>query len=115
MLKAAEMPPQAARELHVIGVYHFHYLSLLDHCTKHVKFIRNTPSPAMDAVSREERESSQILLNRECDYLLNEITRLHSELRMQKQRLENVMALVSYITLVPSYSNLGYTTTVGIQ
>ena len=113
MLKAAEMPP--ARELHVIGVYHFHYLSLLDHFAKHVIFIKNTPYPAMDDVKEEERILSQKLLDRECDNLLNEITRLRSELGMQKQRLENVMALVSYITLVPSYSNLGYTAVIGIQ
>lgn len=91
------MPP--ARELHVIGVYHFYYLSLLDQYTKHVIFIKNTPNPAMDAVGKEERELSQKLLNRECDNLLNEIKRLESDLNMQKQRLKNVMALVSYITL----------------
>ena len=113
MLKTAEMPP--ARELHIIGVYHFHYLSLLDHCTKHVIFIKNTPNPAMDAVSMEERSISRELLNRECDNLLDEITHLRSQLRMQKQRLENVMALVSYIRLVLSYSNFGYTTVIGIQ
>lgn len=87
------MPP--ARELHVIGVYHFYYLSLLDQYTKHVTFIRNTPNPAMDALNEEERVLSQELLNKECDNLLNEIKRLQSDLDMQKQRLKNVMGLVS--------------------
>lgn len=93
MLSTAEMPP--ARELHVIGVYHFYYLSLLDQYTKHVTFIRNTPNPAMDALNEEERVLSQELLNKECDNLLNEIKRLQSDLDMQKQRLKNVMGLVS--------------------
>jgi hypothetical protein len=114
VLKNAEMPP--ARELHVIGIYHFHYFSLLDHFSKHVLFIKDTPNPAMDALSELERISSQELLYRECDNLLNEIARLHSELNMQKQRLKNVMALVSYIALVPNYSNFDYIITViGIQ
>jgi hypothetical protein len=100
------MPP--ARELHVIGVYHFYYLSLLDQYTKHIIFIKTTPNPAMDAISEEdpamdaiseeERALSQKLLDRECDNLLNEIKRLQSDLNMQKQRLKNVMALVSCIT-----------------
>jgi len=92
VLKNAEMPP--ARELHVIGIYHFHYFSLLDHFSKHVLFIKDTPNPAMDALTELERISSQELLYRECDNLLNEIARLNSELSMQKQRLKNVMALV---------------------
>ena len=84
------------RELHIIRAHHLHYLSLLDHYTKHIKFIRNTPNPAMDGLSKEERESSQNLLNRECNNLLNEIDRLNAELSTQEKRLKNVMALVSY-------------------
>ena len=106
MLSTAVMPP--ARELHVIGAYHSHYLYLLDHCTKDVIFIKNTPNPAMDAINEEERVMSQKLLNRECDNLLNEIKRLQCDLNMQKQRLKNVVGLVSCITLAPNYSNLGY-------
>ena len=49
--------------------------------------------------ARRNVNLSQKLLNRECDNLLNEIKRLESDLNMQKQRLKNVMALVSYITL----------------
>jgi len=82
------------RELHIIRAHHLHYLSLLEHYTKHVTFIKNTPNPAMEALEEEERNSSAKLLNRECDNLSNEIKRLVSELSMQERRLKNVMALV---------------------
>jgi hypothetical protein len=49
----------------------------------------------MDTIHEEEREMCQKLLNRECDNLLNDIKRLQAELNMQKQRLKNVMDLVS--------------------
>ena len=67
----------------------------------------------MDGLSKEERESSQKLVERECDYLMNEIDRLIAELSTQEKRLKNVMALVSYImnqSLVPFYffSIVGY-------
>ena len=52
----------------------------------------------MDSLPEAERKTSEKLLNRECDNLLNEIQRLVSELSMQEKRLKNVMALVSYIT-----------------
>ena len=89
------------RELHVIRAHHLHYLSLLDHYTKHITFIRDTPNPAMDGVNEEDRLSSQKLLNRECETLLNEVKRLNSELSTQERRLKNVMALVSYINQPP--------------
>ena len=96
MITTAEMP--LTQELHVIRAHHLHYLSLLEHYTKHVLFIKNTPNPAMDSLPEAERKTSEKLLNRECDNLLNEIQRLVSELSMQEKRLKNVMALVSYIT-----------------
>ena len=98
MISTTEMP--LTRELHIIRAHHLHYLSLLEHYTKHVLFIKNTPNPAMDAIEEEERKASDKLLHRECDNLLNEIKRLVSELSMQERRLKNVMALVSYITLL---------------
>lgn len=52
----------------------------------------------MDGKNKQERELNQKILNRECDNLLNEVKRLQADLNMQKQRLKNVMALVSYIT-----------------
>jgi len=92
VISTAEMP--LTRELHIIRAHHLHYLSLLEHYTKHVAFIKNTPNPAMDGVGEEERKASEKLVNRECDNLLNEIKRLVSELSTQERRLKNVMALV---------------------
>ena len=86
------------QELHSIRAHHLHYLSLLDHYTKHVTFIKDTPNPAMDSLSEEDRLFSAKLLHRECDNLTNEIERLHFELISQEQRLKNVMDLVGYTT-----------------
>ena len=83
------------QELHVIRAHHLHYLSLLNHYTKHINFIKNTPNPAMDGLNEEERLSSQKLVNRECETLIIEIDRLNAELHTQERRLKNVMALVS--------------------
>jgi hypothetical protein len=84
------------RLLHVIRAHHLHYLSLLDHYTKHVTFIKNTSNPAMDGINKADRLSSQKLLNRVCDNLMNEIGRLTAELNTQERRPKNVMDLVSY-------------------
>jgi hypothetical protein len=94
VISTAEM--QLTQELHIIRAHHLHYLSLLDHYTKHINFIRSTPNPAMDGIDEAERLSSEKLLNRECDNLMNEIKRLNSELSTQERRLKNVMALVCY-------------------
>ena len=88
------MPP--TRELHIVRAYHLHYMSLLNHYTKHVTFIKNTPNPALDGLSEEDRICSAKLLHRECDNLINETERLSSELSMQERRLKNVLNLVSY-------------------
>ena len=103
------------RELHIIRAHHLHYLSLLDHYTKHITFIRNTPNPAMDGLDEEDRLSSKKLLNRECDNLMNEINRLNSELSTQERRLKNVMALVSYKTNYPCCTNLFFFSIVVIR
>jgi hypothetical protein len=50
----------------------------------------------MDAESvASEKEASRDLLNRECDTLLSEISRLEMSRDMQNKRLKNVMNLVS--------------------
>jgi len=92
VISTAEMP--LTRELHIIRAHHLHYLSLLNHYTKHVNFIKDTHNHAMDAADEKDRTSSKKLLDRECDNLLNEIKRLVSELSMQERRLKNVMGLV---------------------
>ena len=50
----------------------------------------------MDGINEADRLSSEKLLKRECDNLMNEVKRLNSELNTQEKRLKNVMALVSY-------------------
>jgi hypothetical protein len=94
------------QELHVIRAHHLHYLSLLDHYTKHINFIKTTSNPAMDGINEDDRLSSQKLLNRECETLKLEIDRLISELKTQERRLKNVMALVSYIIRTPLSVNV---------
>jgi hypothetical protein len=97
------------RELHIIRAHHLHYLSLLDHYTKHVDFIRNTPNPAMEGLNEEDQKSNEKLVNRECDNLMNEIKRLNAELKTQERRLKNVMALVSTLSVsIFFFLNRGY-------
>jgi hypothetical protein len=82
------------RELHIIRAHHLHYSALLEDFRKAVDFVRDTPNPAMDALSEEEREFSRGLLERECKNLLSEISRLEGSRSMQDKRLKNVMNLV---------------------
>ena len=106
VITTAEMP--ITRELHIISAHHLHYMSLLDHYTKHINFIKNTPNPAMESVCEVDRKKSAKLLKRECESLLNEIERLTNELNTQERRLKNVMALVSDTTSVPNlFLNFG--------
>ena len=55
VITTTEMP--ITRELHIIRAHHLHYIFLLDHYKKHyerhIKFIKSTPNPAMEAVSEE--------------------------------------------------------------
>ncbi|KAF8955067.1 hypothetical protein BDZ97DRAFT_1765535 [Flammula alnicola] len=92
VISTAEMP--LTRELHVIRAHHLHYTSLLDDFAKHVKFIRDTHNPAMDALTAEERKYSKTIMHRESENLLTECMRLKQELHMQERRLKNVMGLV---------------------
>jgi len=97
VINTADM--RITQELHSIRAHQLHYISLLDHYTKHINFIKNTPNPAMDGLSEADRKRSAKLLTRECDNLLNEVERLNNELSSQEKRLKNVMDLVSHITL----------------
>ncbi|KAJ7164984.1 hypothetical protein C8R46DRAFT_1097786 [Mycena filopes] len=82
------------RELHIIRAHHLHYSALLEDFRKAVAFVRDTPNPAMDALSEQERAFSRGLLERECNNLLGEIDRLELGRSMQDKRLKNVMNLV---------------------
>jgi len=80
------------QELHIIRAHLLHYTSLLEDFRKSVRFVKDTPNPAIDPeVAASEKE----LLNRECDTLLSEIARLEMVRGMQNKRLKNVMNLVS--------------------
>ena len=57
-------------------------------------------------INEADRLSSQKLLNRECDNLMNEFERLNAELNTQERRLKNVMDfVVSYTTFVCQLSS----------
>lgn len=82
------------QELHVIRAHGLHYSSLIEDLRKTVKFILQTKNPAMDSYAPSIRRHSEVLMERECKNLLNEIDRLEKERQMQDQRLQNVMHLV---------------------
>ncbi|KAJ3552828.1 hypothetical protein NP233_g12785 [Leucocoprinus birnbaumii] len=81
-------------ELHVIRAHQLHYSSLLASFTKTVEFIRDTENPALESMSKEEKEETRKMMKRECSMLLNEIRRLDMSRKMQDKRLKNVMNLV---------------------
>lgn len=82
------------RELHIIRAHHLYYSSLLEDLSKAVRFVLNTPNPAMDRLPEEDRLFSRKLLEKECNNLSIEIERLEMSRRMQDKRLKNVMNLV---------------------
>ncbi|KAF8958968.1 hypothetical protein BDZ97DRAFT_1430263 [Flammula alnicola] len=81
-------------ELHIIRAHQLHYSSLLEDINKHVKFIRDTPSPLLASLSPEDHKFSQMIMERECTNLLTETKRLQDELHNQEQRLRNFNQLV---------------------
>jgi hypothetical protein len=85
---------QLTRELHLIRAHHLHYSALLQDFRKALEFVLNTPNPAMEALPEEERARSWRLLQRECNNLLSEISRLEQARSTQEKRLKNVMNLV---------------------
>ncbi|KAF9048217.1 hypothetical protein BDZ89DRAFT_1057791, partial [Hymenopellis radicata] len=91
------------RELHLIRAHLLHYASLLGDMKKSVQFVRDTPNPAMAALSEEEKELSHGLLQKECTNLISDIDRLEQSRQMQDKRLKNVMNLVfSSVNIVDS-------------
>lgn len=89
-------------ELHVIRAHLLHYESLLEDFSNTVRFVRDTPNPALqphvDTPVGEEFDMMQthsaMMMKRECGNLLTDIDRLESSRRMQAKRLKNVMDLV---------------------
>jgi hypothetical protein len=83
-------------KLYKIRAHLLHYTSLLEEFRITVDFVSDTPNPAMDSSSHDERERemSKELLKEECNNLLTEIRRLVRTMDMQDKRLKNVMDLV---------------------
>ncbi|KAF8344921.1 hypothetical protein F5887DRAFT_1282922 [Amanita rubescens] len=78
-------------ELHMIQAHLLHYSSLVVAFKKIVKFIMDTPNPAL---SSDQKRISVPLLNRECKTLLEHIDRLDEAHKAQESRLANVLELV---------------------
>ena len=85
------------RELHIIRAHLLHYESLLDDFSKSVKFVLDTPNPAMESVEESQRLRDRQLLEKETKNLQIEIERLQMSRSMQDKRLKNVMHLVSLL------------------
>ncbi|KIJ53436.1 hypothetical protein M422DRAFT_222053, partial [Sphaerobolus stellatus SS14] len=81
------------QNLHKVRGHLLYYVALLEDFRQAIEFIRDTPNPAMDSWSIEEREKSKGLLRRECSNLLTEIDRLFLNRDMQDKQLKNVMDL----------------------
>lgn len=79
------------QELHRVRAYLLHYASLLEDFHKSVKFVCETPNPALDPI---EREISKTIMKKEGDNLLIQIERLQKSRVMWDDRLTNVMQLV---------------------
>ncbi len=79
-------------ELHMIQAHLLHYSSLVVAFRKIVKFIMDTPNPAL---TPDQKSASVPLLNRECKTLLDHIDRLDEAHKAQESRLANVLELVS--------------------
>ncbi|OAX32053.1 hypothetical protein K503DRAFT_852217 [Rhizopogon vinicolor AM-OR11-026] len=83
------------RDLHSLQAYLLNYESLLHGVQVSVSFIEKTPNPAMESevFFDEQRKTSDELMKKECDNLLNEIDRLQKRREMLGKHLKNVMDL----------------------
>jgi hypothetical protein len=75
----------------------------LDDFRERVEFIRKHENPAIPSGGGEKDLSKQFL-ERECDNLKLEITRLNRDLTMQERRLKNMMNLVCNLALLDVHS-----------
>ncbi|KAF7422453.1 hypothetical protein PC9H_010609 [Pleurotus ostreatus] len=103
VIKTSEMA--LTQELHIIRAHHLYHSELLTEFAKTVRFVLNTPNPAMDSesITEEVRLHSRNRIEAECRTLLSEIERLQKGRKSQDQRLKNVMNLVfSSVTIKDS-------------
>ncbi|KAF8625330.1 hypothetical protein AX17_006872 [Amanita inopinata Kibby_2008] len=80
-----------AHDLHTLRAYLLHYTSLLSDFEKAIVFVKATPNPATESVPHHEEMKKT--MDRECQFLLNEIFRLRRDCSMQESRLKNVIEL----------------------
>ena len=84
------------QQLHVIRAHLLHHESLLDNFKKSVEFVRDTPNCSMiHETLQTDMNKSGVLLEKECNILIEQIERLEKGRQMQNMRVQNVMALVS--------------------
>ncbi|KAG2076944.1 hypothetical protein BDR04DRAFT_1148648 [Suillus decipiens] len=82
--------------LHSLAAHLLHYETLLHDFEKSVKFVMETPNPAME--ESDNRDTAEELLRRECKNLLSEIDRLRRRCSMLLGRLKNATDL-AYATV----------------
>ena len=83
-------------DLHTIRAHMLYYSSLLADFKKAVTFVKKTHNPAIEDV--KNREQIQIVMNRECEHLLQGIDRIEKECVTQDSRLKNASHLVRVVT-----------------
>ena len=83
------------RDLHILQAYLLHYESLLHSFQLSVTFIKKNPNPAMEStdIYKEQRSTSNELMQKECENLLSEIDRLEKRREMLSRQLKNVIDL----------------------
>lgn len=82
--------------LHTIRAHMLYYSSLLADFQKAVTFVKATHNPAIGDV--KNRDQIRNTMDRECDHILAEITRIEKDCQMQDERLENASNLVRIFT-----------------
>jgi len=75
----------------MIRAHLLYHSTLLHSFKKTIQFVRNTQNPAL---TKEQRDICQPLLERECNMLQKAVDRLEVGREMQEKRLGNVMNLV---------------------
>jgi hypothetical protein len=85
-----------AEELYAIHAHLLHWSSLLDDLRKSVRFVRDTPYPALSEYDESAEQPSRALLEKECANMLTEIERLDKARSMLGERVDNILELVSW-------------------
>lgn len=78
--------------LHTIRAHMLYYSSLLADFQKAVTFVKETHNPAIE--DAKNREQIRYTMDRECNHILTEITRIGKDCEMQDERLDNASNLV---------------------